>query len=163
MACCGGTKIPNIYDKEGLLKRLRSIDGLDIDMKLSKFDLNFDQETGTWRNNFSKETPIMETKYDEEIKILKQKINEKELRCEELEKLYLAKAVRLLYMAQTHCQLKSENDKLFEYYGIKTGNLKVDLDKILANPKDNINIENDKNPKENKEESKEESKEAVPA
>ena len=85
----------------------------------------------------------MATKYDEEISILKQKLYEKEMKCEELEKLYLAKTVRLLYMAQAHCNLKKENENLFEKYGIKTGNAYLDLNKVLPNAnRDNINDEN---------------------
>ena len=146
--CCGGTKIPTYYDKEGLLKRLRSIDDLDVDMKLSEFRCNFDQHKAIWNNNFNKATPLMSTKYDEEIALLKQTLYEKEIKCEELEKLYLAKTVRLLYMAQTHCQLKSENDRLFEKYGIKTGNILPDLNKILPNA-NNTNINNEDKNKEN--------------
>ena len=131
--CCGDSKIQNVYDKEALLKKLRSIDDLNIDLELNKFKSKFNQENGMWKNNFGKETPILSSKYDSEISELRQKLYEKEMECEELEKLYLAKTVRLLYMAQTHCQLKSENEKLFEHYGIKEGNKQLDLDKILSN------------------------------
>ena len=161
MMCCGGPKIPTIYDKEGLMKRLRSIDDLDIDMKLSDFRCQFDQHKAIWNNNFYKVTPLMSTKYDEEITSLKQKLYEKEIKCEELEKLYLAKTVRLLYMAQTHCQLKAENDKLFEKYGIKTGNILPDLDKILPNANNKKINENDDKESEDKKE-KENNKELVP-
>ena len=149
--CCGDSK--TFYDKESYLKKLRSIDDLNIDLELNKFKSKFNQENGKWKNNIGNEIPIMSTKYDSEISELKQKLYEKEMECEELEKLYLAKAVRLLYMAQTHCQLKSENDKLFEKYGIKEGNKILDLSKIL--PKPNYEIENEKR-KENNEERKEE-------
>ena len=147
MICCGGQKIPNVYDKESLLQKLRKIDDEDdltVKMKLSEFDCEFDQKTGKWNSkNFNKVKPIMATKYDEEIAILKQKLYEKEMKCEELEKLYLAKTVRLLYMAQAHCNLKKENENLFEKYGIKTGNAYLDLNKVLPNAnRDNINDEN---------------------
>ena len=144
MLCCGGTKIPLYYDKEGLLRKLRSIDDLNLDMKLSNFKCQFDQYNGTWNNNFNKDTPIMSAEYEEQIASLKQKLYEKELKCEKLEKLFLAKTVRLLYMAQTHCELKRENEELFEKYGIKTGNLRLDLDKILPNANSSI-INNNKN------------------
>ena len=152
--CCGDSKIQ--YDSKALLKRLRSIEDLDIDLELNKintFKSKFNKENGMWKNNFGKEIPIMSTKYDSEISELKQKLFDKEMECEELEKLYLAKTVRLLYMAQTHCQLKSENDKLFEQYGIKEGNKQLDLSKIL--PKPNYENENERN-KKIKEERKEE-------
>ena len=149
--CCGDSK--NHYDTKALLKQLRSIEDLNIDLELNKFKSKFNQENGMWKNNFGKEIPIMSTKYDSEISELKQKLFEKEMECEELEKLYLAKTVRLLYMAQTHCQLKSENDKLFEQYGIKEGNKQLDLSKILTKP--NYQNENERN-KKVKEERKEE-------
>ena len=41
MICCGGQKIPNVYDKESLLQKLRKIDDEDdltVKMKLSEFD-----------------------------------------------------------------------------------------------------------------------------
>ena len=139
--CCGDSK--NHYDTKALLKQLRSIEDLNIDLELNKFKSKFNQENGMWKNNFGKEIPIMSTKYDSEISELKQKLFEKEMECEELEKLYLAKTVRLLYMAQTHCQLKSENDKLFEQYGIKEGNRQLDLSKIL--PKTNYENDNERN------------------
>ena len=142
--CCGDSKIQ--YDSKALLKRLRSIEDLDIDLELNKintFKSKFNKENGMWKNNFGKEIPIMSTKYDSEISELKQKLFDKEMECEELEKLYLAKTVRLLYMAQTHCQLKSENDKLFEQYGIKEGNRQLDLSKIL--PKTNYENDNERN------------------
>ena len=139
--CCGDSK--NHYDTKALLKQLRSIEDLNIDLELNKFKSKFNQENGMWKNNFGKEIPIMSTKYDSEISELKQKLFDKEMECEELEKLYLAKTVRLLYMAQTHCQLKSENDKLFEQYGIKEGNRQLDLSKIL--PKTNYENDNERN------------------
>ena len=152
MMCCGGSKIPNIYDKDALLRRLRSIDDLNIDMKLSEYHCQFDQENGQWNSSdFNKVTPLMANQYDEEIAILKQKLYEKEMKCEELEKLYLAKVVRLLYMAQTHCHLKTENEHLFQKYGIKTGNAFLDLNKVLPDAnKDNIS-ENQENPINNQE------------
>ena len=150
--CCGGSKIPNVYDKDALLRRLRSIDDLNIDMKLSEYHCQFDQENGQWNSSdFNKVTPLMANQYDEEIAILKQKLYEKEMKCEELEKLYLAKVVRLLYMAQTHCHLKTENEHLFQKYGIKTGNAFLDLNKVLPDAnKDNIS-ENQENPINNQE------------
>ena len=161
--CCGGSKIPNYYDKEGLLKKLRSLDDLNVDMKLSEFRCQLDQYKAIWNNNFSKATPLMSTKYDEEIALLKQTLYEKEMKCEELEKLYLAKTVRLLYMAQTHCQLKSENDRLFEKYGIKTGNILPDLAKILPNAnKTNINNE-DKNKENENQENNQKIEEVIPS
>ena len=149
--CCGDSK--NQYDTKALLKKLRSIDDLNIDLELNQFKSKYNQENGMWINHFGKEIPIMSAKYDSEISALKQKLFEKEMECEELEKLYLAKTVRLLYMAQTHCQLKSENDKLFEQYGIKEGNKQLDLSKILTKP--NYQNENERN-KKVKEERKEE-------
>ena len=143
--CCGDSKIP--YDTQGLLRRLRSIEDLDIDLELNQFKSRFNKENGMWKNNFGSEIPIMTTKYDSEIKDLNQKLYEKQMECEELEKLYLAKTVRLLYMAQTHCQLKSENDKLFEHYGIKEGNKRLDLSNVLSQS----NIENERNKKANEE------------
>ena len=144
--CCGDSKIQ--FDSKALLKRLRSIDDLDIDLELNKINTlksKFNKVNGMWINNFGKEMPIMSTKYDSEISELRQKLFDKEMECEELEKLYLAKTVRLLYMAQTHCQLKSENDKLFEQYGIKEGNRQLDLSKIL--PKTNYENDNERNKK----------------
>ena len=45
------------------------------------------------------------------------------IECENLEKEYLAKTIKLLYMVQTHCQLKNDNEQLFEHYKIKSGNV----------------------------------------
>ena len=87
------------------------------------------------------------------IREKKQKINKLELELESLEKEYLAKTVRLLYMAQTHCQIKTENEKLFEQYGIKTGNVFLNSTDGLKNSS-NINY--------GKEEEKQK-KELVPA
>ena len=87
------------------------------------------------------------------IREKKQKINKLELELENLEKEYLAKTVRLLYMAQTHCQIKTENEKLFEQYGIKTGNVFLNSTDGLKNSS-NINY--------GKEEEKQK-KELVPA
>ena len=129
MLCCG-SDIPKYYDKDALLKRLRSIDDLKCNMKLNQFNCDFDQYKGEWRNNFNTVQPLMSIQYDEDIKKLKQELFETEMKCEELEKLYLAKTVKLLYMAQTHCQIKGDNEKLFERYGIKTGNKLPNLSKL---------------------------------
>ena len=129
MICCG-PEIPKFYDKQEFLKRLRNINDLECAMKLNQFSCEFDQDKGEWRNNFNSVKPLMSIKYDEEIKELRQNLFEKEVKCDELEKLYLAKAVKLFYMAQAHCQIKGENEKLFEKYGIKGGNKLIDLNKL---------------------------------
>ena len=131
MACCGGSK-NNYLNGEELLKKLRNIEEFDekIELKLDKFECKF-REDGKWDNNFNDEIPHNYEKYDEEIENLKGKLLEKENECQELEKEYLAKVVRLLYMAQTHCSIKKENDKLFEDYNIKEGNKRIDDSQML--------------------------------
>ena len=139
MACCG-SDVTKYYDKETILKKLRTIDNLDCNMKLndSQFSCDFNQYKGEWRNNFNTVQPLMSLQYDEEIKQLKQDLFDIEIKCEELEKLYLAKTLKLLYMAQTHCQIKSDNEKLFERYGIKSGNKIPDLNNLDSMVKSNI-------------------------
>ena len=123
------------FDKR-LLEQLRSIRNLDIKMKLKSeikgektnknFECKFDGKEVKWNGNINElysSTNYVNEEDNEKIRIKKQKINDMELELENLEKEYLAKTVRLLYMAQTHCQIKTENEKLFEQYGIKTGNV----------------------------------------
>ena len=131
MACCGGSK-NNYLNGEELLKKLRNIEEFDekIELKLDRFECKF-RENGKWDNNFNGEISHNYEKYDEEIENLKGKLLEKENECQELEKEYLAKVVRLLYMAQTHCSIKKENDKLFEDYNIKEGNKRIDDSQML--------------------------------
>ena len=133
MACCGPKQ--TYFDKK-ILDRLRSIKNLDIDMKLKSeikgektnknFECKFDGNEVKWNGNINELYNSFNYENEEDnakIKEKKQKINKLELELENLEKEYLAKTVRLLYMAQTHCQIKTENEKLFEQYGIKTGNV----------------------------------------
>ena len=155
MNCCGSTPYRTNYDEK--MRELRSINTFDtkykddykIEMKLKKnFFCDFDFEKGEWNNDFNKEIPLKSKEFDNDIIKLNQKLFELENQCDELEKEYLAKTVRLLYMAQTHCHIKYQNDDLFERFGIKAGNKHLDLDKIL--PKANsttIKIDNneDKN------------------
>ena len=120
------------YNQDELLKKLRNIEEFDdkIVLKLDKYECKF-REDGKWENNFSSQAPQNYEQYDEEISRLKGELLEKETECEELEKEYLAKVVRLLYMAQTHCNLKKENDQLFEQYNIKEGNKKIEEREML--------------------------------
>ena len=133
MACCGPEQ--TYFDKK-ILDRLRSIKNLDIDMKLKSeikgektnknFECKFDGNEVKWNGNINELYNSFNYENEEDnakIREKKQKINKLELELESLEKEYLAKTVRLLYMAQTHCQIKTENEKLFEQYGIKTGNV----------------------------------------
>ena len=150
MACCAPEQTN--YDKQ-LLKKLRSIGkpinmmvkenkknkksiGEPIYMKLlsdvkenkknKKLECKFNGKnwTGNIDDIYGSANYINEEE-EENIKNLKQKINERELEIDALEKEYLAKTVRLLYMVQTHCQIKVENDGLFE--PIKTGNFLPDI------------------------------------
>ena len=163
MACCGPEQ--TYFDKK-ILDRLRSIRNLDIDMKLKSeikgektnknFECKFDGNEVKWNGNINElyNSFNYENEEDnEKIREKKQKINKLELELENLEKEYLAKTVRLLYMAQTHCQIKTENEKLFEQYGIKTGNVFLNSTDGLKNSS-NINY--------GKEEEKQK-KELVPA
>ena len=133
MACCAPEQ--KYFDKR-LLEQLRSIRNLDIKMKLKSeikgektnknFECKFDGKEVKWNGNINElysSTNYVNEEDNEKIRIKKQKINDMELELENLEKEYLAKTVRLLYMAQTHCQIKTENEKLFEQYGIKNGNV----------------------------------------
>ena len=163
MACCGPEQ--TYFDKK-LLDRLRSIKNLDIDMKLKSeikgeknnknFECKFDGNEVKWNGNINELYNSFNYENEEDnakIREKKQKINKLELELENLEKEYLAKTVRLLYMAQTHCQIKTENEKLFEQYGIKTGNVFLNSTDGLKNSS-NINY--------GKEEEKQK-KELVPA
>ena len=146
MACCAPAQ--TFYDKQ-LLKKLRSI-GKPINMKLlsdvkenkknKKLECKFNGKnwTGNIDDIYGSANYINEEE-EENIKNLKQKINERELEIDALEKEYLAKTVRLLYMVQTHCQIKVENDGLFE--PIKTGNFLPDikdLPTLIDNNKDKV-------------------------
>ena len=124
MACCGPEQT---YFEKKILDRLRSIRNLDIDMKLKSeikgektnknFECKFDGNEVKWNGNINELYNSFNYENEEDnakIKEKKQKINKLELELENLEKEYLAKTVRLLYMAQTHCQIKTENEKLFE-------------------------------------------------
>ena len=151
MACCAPGQ--TFYDKQ-LLKKLRSIGkpinmmvkenkknkksiGEPIYMKLlsdvkenkknKKLECKFNGEKWTGENidDIYGSANYINEEEEENIKNLKQKINERELEIDALEKEYLAKTVRLLYMVQTHCQIKVENDGLFE--PIKTGNFLPDI------------------------------------
>ena len=163
MACCGPEQ--TYFDKK-ILDRLRSIKNLDIDMKLKSeikgektnknFECKFDGNEVKWNGNINELYNSFNYENEEDnakIREKKQKINKLELELENLEKEYLAKTVRLLYMAQTHCQIKTENEKLFEQYGIKTGNVFLNSTDGLKNSS-NINY--------GKEEEKQK-KELVPA
>ena len=148
MACCGPEQ--TYFDKK-ILDRLRSIRNLDIDMKLKSeikgektnknFECKFDGNEVKWNGNINELYNSFNYENEEDnakIREKKQKINKLELELENLEKEYLAKTVRLLYMAQTHCQIKTENEKLFEQYGIKTGNVFLNSTDGLKNSS-NIN------------------------
>ena len=142
MNCCGANDRRRIYVKEeNVFENLRSINDIknrkdyEIIMDLEKYKCKFDIESGTWETEFKNEDEELENerKINEEIKNRKQNLYEYEIKCEELEKEFLAKTIRLLYMVQTHCDYKYENEALFKKYGIKTGNKIVDLDKFLPN------------------------------
>ena len=136
MICCPSE---NKYYDEKIFKRLRSIKNLDIKMKLKSdvknknFLCEFKQIQEKWKGNVDSvynSANYENEKENEEIQNKKNEIANMELEIEELEKEYLAKTVRLLYMVQTHCQVKTENEYAFEEYGIKTGNVFVDNNNI---------------------------------
>ena len=159
MNCCGtNDRIRRYYYKdEDILSELRSINDpsnkqiekeQEITINLKKYKCIFNVATGTWKTEFKNQNEEYENekKINEEIKNKKQQLQDAEIKCEELEKEFLAKTIRLLYMAQTHCDYKYENEQLFEKYGIKMGNKKVDLDKLLPDAnKEPINKEKNKN------------------
>ena len=127
------------YYDEKIFKRLRSIKNLDIKMKLKSdvrnknFLCEFKQRDEKWKGNVDlvyNSSNYENEKENEEIQNKKNEIVNIESEIEELEKEYLAKTVRLLYMVQTHCQIKTENENLFEQYGIKTGNVFVNNNTI---------------------------------
>ena len=129
MICCPSEV--KYYD-EKVFKRLRSIRNLDIKMKLKSdvknknFLCEFEQKVEKWKGNVDlvyNSSNYENEKENDEIENKKNEISNIESEIEDLEKEYLAKTVRLLYMAQTHCQIKIENENLFEQYGIKTGNV----------------------------------------
>ena len=163
MACCGPEQ--KYFDKK-LLKKLKNLNKLDIDMKLISdikgkknkkyFKFKFDGKEAQWnvnKNDLYSSSIYVNDEDDEEIREKKQKINEIDLELENLEKEYLAKTIRLLYMAQTHCRIKTENEKLFEQYGIKTGN-------VFLNSTDELNNLSNINYKKEEEKQK---KEMIPA
>ena len=130
MNCCGPeTK----YIDRDIIKKLRNIKKLKNNLKLisSKkkyYNLYFDGQTAEWKSKGenNKEESDSESKdenHDGIIQKIKTEINEIEIECENLEKEYLAKTIKLLYMVQTHCQLKNDNEQLFEHYKIKSGNV----------------------------------------
>ena len=145
MNCCGtNERIRRYYKDEDILEELRRINDpsnkqnekeKEIVINLINYTCRFNIVTGTWKTKFENEDEVYENEkiINEEIKNKKQQLQDAEIKCEELEKEFLAKTIRLLYMAQTHCDYKYENDQLFEKYGIKMGNKKVNLDKFLPN------------------------------
>ena len=136
MACCA--QEPKLYDNS-LFERLRNVRDLKINMKLksNKKDLNnqnkniefkFDEKKAKWKDNVKDiydPSKYENEEENEKIQKIKEQIRELQDECEEKEKEYLAKTIRLLYMVQTHCQIKQENEMLFEKYGIKTGNVSL--------------------------------------
>ena len=50
-------------------------------------------------------------------------------------------------MVQTHCQVKTDNENLFEHYGIKTGNIVPDLKKINLDKLEDKKSEDDESVK----------------
>ena len=162
MACCSQE---TIYKDEKLLKMLKKTDNLDINMNLKSNILNSDKENKIFKCKFYSENVIwkdnakklldsinyVDEKNNEEIIELKKKIFDKKLEVENLEKDYLAKAVRLLYMVQTHCQIKTENEELFEKYGIKSGNVFLNNNEIKEKDKSlNLDINSVKSKNEEK-------------
>ena len=139
--CCPEQKF---YDEKKIFQRLRGIKDYEINMKLKSdvpgpksnknFECSFNQKEVKWNGNIDEiynSTTYINEKDDEKIRELRQKIIEGELELDNLEKEYLAKTIRLLYMVQTHCDLKTDNEKLFNYYGIKTGNVSLSGTKEL--------------------------------
>ena len=143
MNCCA-PKITRYYNKEQLLEKLKNIDDLNINMNLNTYKFEHDANRAKWKGNLGKETPLMVKKYDEEIIELNQQLFKKNEKIEQLRKIYLAKLAKLLCMAQTHCQIKSENEKLFEKCGIKIEKFekKPETTKILEEIKTDIKKEN---------------------
>ena len=135
MACCGPERI---YRDQNLLKNIRKTDNLGINMNLKSNILNRENKNENFKCKFNSKRVVWEdninelqtdSKYNEdkeaikEIEKLEEKKRNKIKEVEILEKEYLAKCVRLLYMVQTHCHIKTENEVLFEKYGIKSGNV----------------------------------------
>ena len=119
MACCGGQ--PWRGDIQELLKQLRDVSFEDLVLNKKKPKLKFNANEGEWKDvsdNDKNKEMIREENIKNLERIKEQKIKE----LEELDKEYLAKAIRLLYMAQTHCEIKKENDELFDQYDLKKGN-----------------------------------------
>lgn len=134
MICCGGTRKISTNDGKRLLNELRNVDELKVPMNLvEKIKCEFDPKTGHWRNNFSILKPLSSDSYDKEIKELNEEKLQLDLRCEEIEKEYLAKVAKLLYLTQTHLQIKEENEDLFEKFNIKKGNKKPDFNNFDNN------------------------------
>lgn len=139
MACCG-TSIKKVDDKEALFRQLRDLPDLDCVMKLrDKYKCEFDKEEGKWRTNFAQSNDEILHELDL-IKIdLETKLAERINVHEDLEKKYLARVLRLLQLAQTHCILKRDNDFYFEKYGIKKENHVLNPNMFPNANKANIN------------------------
>ena len=140
MLCCGES-IKKKKKINELLQELHDLKNLHLGINLTDFNSELNAETGEWK---SKKELKKYIKFEEKVEELEQILYERENKCEKLEKEYLAKVIRLLYMVQSHCNLKIENDNLFEKYGIKSGNLRVELEKILPNVPKISNKENGK-------------------
>ena len=140
MLCCGET-IQKKKKINELLQELHDLKNLHLGINLTDFNSELNAETGEWK---SKKELKKYIKFEEKVEELEQILYERENKCEKLEKEYLAKVINLLYMVQSHCNLKIENDNLFEKYGIKSGNLRVELEKILPNVPKISNKENGK-------------------
>ena len=150
MACCGSEPKDFNLEKLEKLKDLRNIGKINIKMKLKSDMKDKDNEKNkdfvcqfdgdSWNANIDKvygsANNINEEEDEKTIRKLKQEIEIKRSEIEKLEKEYLAKAVRLLYMAQVHCGIKEKNEELFE-------SNKPKENVILPKPPDN-NLEEEK-------------------
>ena len=92
-----------------------------------------------WNDNIDEiygSVNYIDEKEEEQIKNLKQKINERELEIDALEREYLAKTIKLLYMVQEHVDIKVENEGIFDQCKMKEGNFLPEI-KGVSNLDDN--------------------------
>ena len=150
MACCGPSE-QKFYNENDLLKKLRKIgnekkiehikmnliSNVKENKKNKKIECEFDGEK--WNDNIDEifgSINYIDEKEEEQIKNLKQKINERELEIDALEREYLAKTIKLLYMVQEHVDIKVENEGIFDQCKMKEGNFLPEI-KGVSNLDDN--------------------------
>lgn len=120
---CGTSKSKsNVSNKGGIddIKAMKSnIQKQKIRVDLPNGTLVHKSETGKWNSLFQNDLSAMNEEERKQYKLnLQMKLQNKNEEFNEIEKLYLAKLVRLCIMMQMHCDLKRGTTQVFKSHGI---------------------------------------------